>query len=372
MSVRSIAKRRSECASRRRPGPAFALGALVLALPPLSLAAAVPLSPDGTISVPAFVAPPGTIVSKELVASRVEHVMGERTLAGLPIDEVNARLFGPRLELSKQKYKVKITAGVIAGVPVLTYEPANGVAPAMQGRVLLNVHGGGFNGCFVECGGLEAVPMASLTGGKVVSIDYREGPGSQFPQASQDVAAVYREVLKTTDPKHVVLFGCSAGGSLTGQALAWFQREGLPTPAAAGIFCAGADNPSKSGDSRIIGALLGDAELSSAASAATAAAASAAPRGGYMRTASPSDPTAYPANDPQVLAKFPPTLVVVGSRDFAFSGAIHLHSLLVANGVDARLHVWEGGRHAFFYDVRPPESGEAHRVMAKFFVDHMK
>jgi acetyl esterase/lipase len=39
----------------------------------------------------------------------------------------------------------------------------------------------------------------------------------------------------------------------------------------------------------------------------------------------------------------------------------------VEAGVDARLHVWEGGRHAFVYDVRVPEAREAHKVMAAFF-----
>jgi hypothetical protein len=32
----------------------------------------------------------------------------------------------------------------------------------MRGRVLLNVHGGGFVGCFVECGGLESIPLAAF------------------------------------------------------------------------------------------------------------------------------------------------------------------------------------------------------------------
>jgi acetyl esterase/lipase len=44
----------------------------------------------------------------------------------------------------------------------------------------------------------------------------------------------------------------------------------------------------------------------------------------------------------------------------------------VAQGVDARLHVWEGGRHAFFYDSRVPEAREAYAVIAKFFVDRLR
>jgi acetyl esterase/lipase len=91
-----------------------------------------------------------------------------------------------------------------------------------------------------------------------------------------------------------------------------------------------------------------------------------------MRGSSPSNPIAYPATDRSTLAAFPSTLIVVGTRDFALSSAVNLHSKLVASGVDARLHVWEGGRHAFFYDERVPEAREAYRVMAAFFAARLK
>jgi acetyl esterase/lipase len=91
-----------------------------------------------------------------------------------------------------------------------------------------------------------------------------------------------------------------------------------------------------------------------------------------MTGASATDRDAYPAHDPAVLAKFPPMLVVTGTRDFAMSSAVNFHSKLVAAGVDARLHVWEGGRHAFFYDARVPEAQQAYAVMARFFTDHLR
>jgi acetyl esterase/lipase len=303
-------------------------------------------------------------MSAEGNASRVEHILTERSLKGRSVDETNAALFGPRLERTKAAFAVAMHDETIGGVHVRVYEPRGGVAPAMRGRVLLHVHGGGFVGCFAECGGLEAIPIAATAKVRVVSIDYRMAPAAKFPEASEDVAAVYRAVLKTTPAKHIGLFGCSAGGLLTAQSLAWFQRHDLPRPAAAGIFCAGAD-PGMSGDSRITGMLLGDGE---APAPSTEGATSAAPRLGYMRSASPDDPAAYPGRDSATLAKYPPTLVVVGTRDFALSSAVYLHSRLVATGVPAQLNVWEGGRHAFFYDERVPEAREAYAVISRFFV----
>jgi epsilon-lactone hydrolase len=328
---------------------------------------AVELSPSGATSIPAIQIPSSALMSAEGNASRVEHILAERSLKGRPIAEFNAALFGSRLERTRTAYPVTVRDATIAGVHVLIYEPRNGVAAAMRDRVLLNVHGGGFVGCFVECGGLESIPIAVLARARVISIDYRVAPAAKFPEATEDVAAVYGEILKTTPARHVGIFGCSAGGLLTAQSLAWFQRHGLPQPAAAGIFCAGAD-PAMSGDSRIIGMLLGDGELPRTAPSDSAGAAPL----GYMRGASPGDPTAYPAADRSTLAKFPPTLVVVGTRDFALSSAVSLHAKLVANDVDARLHVWEGGRHAFFYDERVPEAREAYAVIARFFAQRLR
>lgn len=323
----------------------------------------VEVNAAGDTSIPAITIPSSALMSDEGNRSRVEHILTERSLKGRSVAELNAALFGPRLERTKAAYKVTIRQDRIGGVGVLIYEPTGGVAKAKRNKVLLHVHGGGFVGCFVECGGLEAIPIAALTGLKVVSIDYRLAPQAQFPAASEDVANVYREVLKDIPARNIGLYGCSAGGLLTAQSLAWFQSHGLPTPAAAGVFCAGGD-ASMRGDSSYTGNLLGDGEVPRAA----------APGGvtiGYMRGAARDDPNAFPASNDAVLKRFPPTLVIAGTRDFALSSAVNLHSKLVAAGVDARLHIWEGGRHAFFYDERVPEAREAYAVIAKFFADRL-
>ena len=305
-----------------------ACAALLLAVP--AWAGPAKLDADGTTGFPAMDIPSSPLMSAEGNQSRIEHIQTERSLEGKPIDQFNAALFGPRLERSKAAYAVSIRPDTIGGVPVLVYEPRAGIAKANRGKVLINVHGGGFVGCFAECGGLESIPIAALTGIRVVSVDYRLAPKAQFPAASEDVAAVYRQILKTTAPRRIGIYGCSAGGLLTAQSLAWFQSHKFPRPAAAGVFCAGGD-PGMGGDSRYTGMVLGDGEVP------------APPSGdrqlGYMRGAASDDPNAFPAIRPAVLARFPPTLVVVGTRDFALSSAVNLHSRLVANGVDARLHV---------------------------------
>jgi acetyl esterase/lipase len=80
-----------------------------------------------------------------------------------------------------------------------------------------------------------------------------------------------------------------------------------------------------------------------------------------------NDPLAAPATSPEVLAKFPPTLVVSGTRAFELSSAVYTHAQLVKQGVDADLHVWEGMFHGFFYNVDVPESRDCYEVIVKFF-----
>jgi hypothetical protein len=77
-----------------------------------------------------------------------------------------------------------------------------------------------------------------------------------FPAASEDVAAVYKDLLKTYRPENIGIYGCSAGGALTAQAEAWFQDKKLPNPGALGIFGSGAVR-SGAGESAYVSALHG-------------------------------------------------------------------------------------------------------------------
>src|SRR5262249_37930025 len=91
-------------------------------------------------------------------------------------------------------YPVKMTEQRIGGVLTEVFVPVEGIAPANQDRVLINLHGGGFVGGSRIDSHLESVPIAALGRIKVVSIDYRLGPEFSFPAASEDVAAVYRDL----------------------------------------------------------------------------------------------------------------------------------------------------------------------------------
>jgi len=92
----------------------------------------------------------------------------------------------------------------------------------------------------------------------------------------------------------------------------------------------------------------------------------AAPRRGAARA---DDPVAFPGNDAALLARFPPTLLMAGSRDFSVSTLTTMHRRLLGAGVDADLVVFDGLWHAFLVFPDLPESKEAYTLVARFF-DH--
>lgn len=54
------------------------------------------------------------------------------------------------------------------------------------------------------------------------------------------------------------------------------------------------------------------------------------------------------------------------------SGTINLHRAFLLAGDDARLVVFEGLPHAFWYDPELPEAIEANQYMAKFLSSQLK
>ncbi|MGH8190565.1 MAG: alpha/beta hydrolase, partial [Rhodanobacteraceae bacterium] len=142
-----------------------------------------------------------------------------------------------RAERMERLYPVSIETCTIDGVSAQTVMPKNGVAPDQKNRVLVNLHGGAFLWGAGSGGLVESIPIASLGRTRVITVDYRQGPEHVFPAASEDVAKVYGELLKEYRAQNVGIYGCSAGGVLTGEAVAWFLHRKLPLPGAIGTFC---------------------------------------------------------------------------------------------------------------------------------------
>jgi epsilon-lactone hydrolase len=254
---------------------------------------------------------------------------------------------------------VKIEETKIAGVPVHVVTPEN-MSAGNRDKVLINLHGGGFNG---DSGSYsESIPIASYTGMKVVAVLYRLAPENPFPAGVDDAIAVYKELLKTHKPGHVAIYGTSAGASATAEVAVKLKKLGLPMPAALGIFSTVSDF-SDMGDSHSMYAETGLAGHLS-------------PPDGrphdpyYIGSTDVKDPVLSPIYAD--LHGLPPALFVTSGRDMLLSSTTNLHRAYLRAGVDARLVVFDALPHAFWYHPEMPESIEANKIMAKFFVEHLQ
>ncbi len=329
---------------------------------------------DGTISVPAFDLPLSAALSPEAAASAAAAMQRIGMVAPLNADglateaEFKAAVHAFRSGLDEvfavplgegllKAFPVTVEAGRLGGVPVETFTPKDGHDETC---VLINLHGGAYYSGAVTLGRVESIPLAHLGRFKVVSVDYRQGYEHKYPAASEDVAAVYRELLKTYPAERIAIYGGSAGGSLTLQATAWILNEGLPAPGAIGVFGAGA---SGSGDGSYFGA-IGTAQRPPIDVFAEIR----ATRFGYHSETRPDDPLVDPnAGDLAFRAKFPPTLLITATRAFDLSPAIATHRALCQAGVDAQLHVFDGHGHCFYYNAFLPEAADAYQTMIRFF-----
>ena len=252
----------------------------------------------------------------------------------------------------------KIENTTLAGVPVRVVTPEN-MPTGNRDKVLMNLHGGSFN---ADSGSYaESIPIAGYTGIKVVAVLYRLAPENPFPAAVDDGIAVYKELLKTYKPDHIVIYGTSAGATLTAEIAVKIKQLALPMPAALGIFST-LDSFARMGDSYAIYTLRGLAgHLDPPGPGAHDPY--------YVGSADPKDPVLSPIYAD--LHGMPPALFVSSGRDALLSSTTNLHRAYLRAGDDARLVVFDGLPHAFWYHSELPESIEANHIMASFFLAHL-
>ena len=324
-------------------------------------AATAAVDPTGAVSLPPEKMPFSIFASAEARKEFVESLMhpsipppGSSIEATRRFyDEFNSNL----VDRMRKRYAVLVKSEMIGGVVTDVVTPAQGISKENQTRVLINLHGGAFMWGARSGGLVESIPIAAVGKIKVITIDYREAPEHGFPAASEDVASVYRVLLKTHQPNNIGIYGASAGAVLSAESIAWFHAHGLPNPGAIGTFCGSVLD--FNGDSAFVAPMLTGQPFSEMPLLALNLP--------YFKGVDPNDPLVFPGASGGVLARFPPTLLITGSRDFAMSSVLRSHALLVQAHVQAELHVYEGMWHSFFVYSDLPESLAVYEVIVRFF-----
>jgi monoterpene epsilon-lactone hydrolase len=260
-----------------------------------------------------------------------------------------------------ERLHVKVEKTNIDGVRAFIVTP-DVIAPENKNRLLIHVHGG----CYVLNPGEAALPEAMFMAGfghfKVIAVDYRMPPEAYFPAALDDGLTVYKNAIKTTNPKNIAIFGSSAGGALTLEMVLKAKQDGLPLPGAIAPGTPMSD-VTKVGDTFVTNAMLDNVLVSP---------------DGFCDAGTKVYANGHDLKDPLLspvygdMKGFPPTILTSGTRDLLLSNTVRVHRKLRQAGVDAMLQVYEGQSHAQYYrDDTSPEAKEAFEEIAGFFDKHL-
>ncbi|RKJ05945.1 alpha/beta hydrolase [bacterium D16-54] len=232
-------------------------------------------------------------------------------------------------------------------------------AQVCTGRVILQLHGGGYIGPMKNIYRDFAVYYSKRSmGGDVLTIDYRVAPEYPYPAALMDAVEAYRWLLeeKQYAPEKIVVAGDSAGGGLT-LALAMYLRDHhMPMPAGlvlmspwTDLTCSGESHETNFNRDPQFGGTTDNLLHNSV----------------YIGEADPSDPYLSPAFGH--FEKMPPVLIQVGSEEVLLSDTLTVANKLRAAKGRLRVSVYDGMFHEFQMALRLiPESREAWEEIGTF------
>ena len=257
----------------------------------------------------------------------------------------------------REKLGVKSELVKVAGVNCYILTPDN-IPEQNRNRLLVHVHGGGYVFAPEEAATREAILMAGFGKFKVISIDYRMPPDFPYPAAMDDAMAVWKETVKTNDPKKMAIFGTSTGGGMTLAMVLRSKTEGLPLPGATAPGTPWSDM-TKTGDTFFTNEMIDNILVSN---------------DGWLGDAAKLYANGHDLKDPQLspvygdVSGFPPTILTSGTRDLFLSNTVRMHRKLRQAGVVADLHVFEGQSHAQYAgDPDAPETKEHFGELTAFF-----
>jgi monoterpene epsilon-lactone hydrolase len=279
---------------------------------------------------------------------------GQKASAGqaLPPLEERRAAFAPAGRLHPVPDDVLVREVTAGGVPAhWLAAPGTGT-----GRVLLFLHGGGYELGSVRSDGELAARLGRASGMRVLFPEYRLAPEHPFPAAIDDVLAAWRWLRTGQDlnASSLAVAGDSAGGGLAVALLVALRDAGEALPAAAVLM-------SPTGDLTSSGASMSERADQDPVSTPAMLRQFASD---YLAGADPRTPLASPLF--ASLAGLPPLLVQVGTADLLLSDSERLATAAAEAGVDVILEVGEGLPHVYQLQLGTPEAAEATGQIGEF------
>ena len=314
-------------------------------------------APAKNLPVPAELTPEVAAAVAQPYGSPLWNLNAPNAAAWHEIVAKSVAVDAPKLAAARAALGVSLTPTTVGGIPAFWLEP-NVVPPNHRGQVIVNIHGGGWVFGPGESGTTEAMLLAAHGGYRVLAIDYRMPPDSPFPAALDDLVAAWRELVKTTDPRHIGVEGTSAGGNLTLAMMLRLKAEGLPMPAAIAPGSPVSDL-TKTGDSYATNEWVDNVLVT---------------YDGFLSRGIDLYAHGHDLRNPLIspihgdFSGLPPAIFTTGTRDLLLSDTIRAHRKMRQAGVPAELNVFEGLSHAQF-SLTPdaPDAKEAYGEIASFF-----
>jgi epsilon-lactone hydrolase len=291
------------------------------------------------------------------------HAMQDLIDAFRDHQEASASQGPPTLEERRAAFA---PAGSFHPIPddVLVREVTAGGVPAHwlaapgadAGRVLLFLHGGGYELGSLRSDGELAARLGQASGIRVLFPEYRLAPEHPFPAAIDDVLAAWRWLRtdQNLSASSLAVAGDSAGGGLAVALLVATRDAGEALPAAVVLISPTVDLTS-SGASMTERAdqdpISTPAMLRQFASE-------------YLAGADPRTPLASPLF--ASLSGLPPLLVQVGTADLLLSDSERLATAAAKAQVDVTLEIGEGLPHVYQLMLGTPEAAKASEQIGTF------
>jgi epsilon-lactone hydrolase len=269
-----------------------------------------------------------------------------------PTLEERRATFAPAGRLHPVPDDVLVTEVTAGGVPAhwLTAPGAD------TGRVLIFLHGGGFEFGSLRSDGELAARLGRASGMRVLFPEYRLAPEHPFPAAIDDVLAAWRWLRTDRDvgARSMAVAGDSAGGGLAVALLVATRDAGEALPAAATLMSPTVD---LTGSGASMTERVDQDPISTPAMLRQFAS-------DYLAGADPKTPLASPLF--ASLSGLPPLLVQVGTADLLLSDSERLARAATEAGVDVTLEVGEGLPHVYQLLLGTPEAAAATEQIGEF------
>jgi acetyl esterase/lipase len=273
-------------------------------------------------------------------------------------NEKEWRAFNDSIRL---KYNPVIRDTVFGNVPVLDIRPKDWKD---NHKVLIYLHGGAYVFFSAYTMLMGAIPIADITGLRIISVNYTNAPGMRFNQILDQVIAVVQAMLEQGYTMNDIgIYGDSAGGGLAAGAVLKMRDQGLGMPAVVVLISPWSDI-TETGDTYFTlkgkdpiveyGNLLDEASMA------------------YAPVEEHRNPYVSPVYG-DYSKGFPPTLIQGGTKEIFLSNFVRQYQAIDQAGIPVKLDLYEGMWHVFQeinFDL--PESAIAHKKFRNWIYQYLE